>query len=318
VWRTLFTMIVLASSAAAADPAQEEMAVTVEGPPEKIVGDLKHAEGPAWDPAGLLLFQDTQRDRTLTWRASGEIGVFQMPSGRANAMAFDREGRLVTAESHGEGGGRRVVRREKDGAVTVLAERFDGKRFNSPNDLTIDRQGRIYFTDPRYSKRETMELAQEAVYRIDPDGKVTRVINALTRPNGIAVSGDARTLLVSDNVGPGDVAKLWAFDLDPEGAPRNGRVVYDFAPGRGIDGMTVDAADRIWAAAGTQSQAGIYVLALNEAKTAAKQVGFFPLPEDPMNCTFGGEKRNQLFVTTSDSVFRLRTNVSGRAGLPGK
>ena len=314
---------VISFVAAVALHGSAERGVTTElslaiGDPVRIVPDLRHAEGPAWHPDGYLLFQDTQRNRTLQWDPHAGLKVFREPSGRANALAIDAERRLVAVESHGEGGGRRVVRQTRDGEWHPLAERIEGKRFNSPNDLALDRRGRIYFTDPRYSRRETMELQSEAVYRIDPDGSVTSIVTSLKRPNGILVSGDQRSLYISDNIGPGSVAELWVFDLSSEGSAAKGRKVYDFSPGRGIDGMTLDSEGRIWAAAGTKEKAGIYVLVLNDDRTQAARVAFVPLPEDPMNCTFGGKNRDELYITTSASVFRLSTTVRGRDDLPGK
>ena len=126
--------------------------------------------------------------------------------------------------------------------------------------FAIDGHGRIYFTDPRYSKREDLELDREAVYRVDPDRTVARVIDSLTRPNGIVVSGDGRTLYVAENASPGGAVQLWAFDLDAHGAARRGRILYDFGGGRGIDGMTLDADGRIWATAGTKEKENRFVV----------------------------------------------------------
>jgi gluconolactonase len=286
---------------------------------EKVAGPLKFGEGPAWHRSGFLLFEDTNGNRMNKLAPDGKVTPFREPSGRSNGLAYDAQGRLVAAEGADQGGGRRVSRTEKDGRVVTLADRWQGKRFNSPNDLTIDGHGRIYFTDPRYSKdRSDVELDREAVYRIDPDGKLSRIIDTLTRPNGIAVTRDDRTLYVADNASPGGTVKLWAFDLDGEGQAKNGRVVYDFVSGRGIDGMALDAEGRVWATAGTQEKAGIYVLAPDARRATAKLAQFIPMPEDPTNCTFGGKDRDVLYITTTKSVFRIRTGVKGQASPPGK
>jgi gluconolactonase len=210
------------------------------------------------------------------------------------------------------------VRLEKDGKLTVLAETFEGKRLNSPNDLTVDRRGNIFFTDPRYSKRESMELDNEGVYRVDPAGRLTRVIDTLTRPNGIVATRDGRTLYVADNASPGGVVQLWAYDLDARGGVSGGRVVYDFGSGRGIDGMTLDAQGRVWATAGTQEKAGIYVFALDAKRQKAQLATFIAMPEDPTNCTFGGPERDVLYVTTLTALYRIQTAVRGQASPPGK
>jgi gluconolactonase len=286
---------------------------------EKVTGDLKFGEGPAWHPDGYLIFQDVPNSRTLKLDAADTVTVFREATNTANGQAFDPAGRLVAAEGFAPpDGGRRVVRVEKDGRLTVLAERYGGKRLNSPNDLAIDRRGRIYFTDPRYSRRESLELDRESVYRIDPDGGLTRIVDGVTRPNGIVVSADGRTLYVADNASPGGVVTLWAFDLDARGDASGGRVIYDFGGGRGIDGMTLDTAGRIWATAGTKEKAGIYVFAPDRRRAAAKLVTFIPMPEDPTNCTFGGQRRDVLYVTTTSSLYRIRTSARGQPSPPGK
>jgi gluconolactonase len=284
---------------------------------EKVVGDLKFSEGPAWNPDGTLLFEDTPRNRTLKLDPADKVSVFREPSGRANGLAWDARGRLVVCEGNSTEGGRRVVRLHKDGKVEVLAERYQNKRLNSPNDLTIDRRGRIYFTDPRYNNRENVEQDREAVYRIDPDGKLTRIIDSLTRPNGIVVTRDGRTLYVADNASPGGVVKLWAFDLSPRGDASNPRVLHDFGGGRGIDGMTLDRDGRIWTTAGTKDRAGIYVFEPDRARATARLASTIPMPEDPTNCTFGGKRRDILYVTTTASLFRIRTAVRGQDSPPG-
>lgn len=210
------------------------------------------------------------------------------------------------------------MRLETDGRVTVLADRYEGKRLNRPNDLAIDRRGRVYFTDPRYSKRENLELDKEGVYRVDPVGRLTRIVDRLTRPNGIVVTRDTRTLYVADNASPGGVVTLWAFTLDARGNARDGRVIYDFGNGRGIDGMTLDRDGRIWATAGTKDKAGIYVFTPDPKRAAATLTTFLPMPEDPTNCTFGDPRRDVLYVTTVSSLYRIRTKVRGRSSPPGK
>jgi gluconolactonase len=250
--------------------------------------------------------------------SSGAISVFREPSDRSNGLAFDAEGRLIACEGNSTDGGRRLTRTDVDGRRTTLADRWDGKRLNSPNDLAIDRRGRIFFTDPRYTTRVGLEQDKEAVYRVDPDRKVTRIIDSLTRPNGILVSGDDETLYVADNASPGGVVTLWAFDLDARGDARNGRVIYDFVSGRGIDGMALDSAGRIWATAGTGEKAGIYVFTPDPKRASARLVTVVRTPEDPTNCTFGGRQRDILYITTTRSLFKLRTSVHGNASPPGK
>ena len=181
---------------------------------------------------------------------TGTVTVFREPSGRANGLIFDPQGRLIAAEGANTGGGRRVSITERDGTVRTLADRYQGKRFNSPNDVAVDRGGRVYVSDPRYVGDDPRELDFEAVFRIDPDGTVVRLDTTAAKPNGLAVSPDGKTLYVSDN-GPKRRALL-ALDLDPAtGAVANPRVLHDFGGGRGIDGMTVTIDGRIVATAGS-------------------------------------------------------------------
>jgi len=142
----------------------------------KSVGQVAFTEGPVWHPDGSVYFTDVENNRIMRRVANGQVRVFRMPSGRANGLVFDLEGRLLACEGAKEGGNRRVTRTEKDGTVTVLAEYFEGKRLNSPNDITVDSKGFVFFTDPRYGGREQLEIfdedgkAIEGVYRVDPDG----------------------------------------------------------------------------------------------------------------------------------------------------
>jgi gluconolactonase len=314
---TLGLFLLGAPFARAAEPAPSPL-IARNAKLEKVVGDLKFSEGPAWHRDGYLLFEDTPRNRIMRLDPGDKVSVFREPSDRSNGLAFDSQGRLVACEGNSVDGGRRVTRTEKDGKRTTLADRHQGKRLNSPNDLTIDRRGRIYFTDPRYNNRVGLEQDKEGVYRIDPDGKLTRVIDSLVRPNGLAVTADGRTLYVADNASPGGVVKLWGYDLDAAGNPGNPRVLHDFVSGRGIDGLTLDTKGRIWATAGTKEKAGIYVFEPDAKRAAARLLTVIPTPEDPTNVTFGGKNRDVLYITTTASLFRIATTAKGQASPPGK
>jgi gluconolactonase len=226
----------------------------------------------------------------------------------------------------GPGGRRRVVRTDlKTGEVTVLTERYEGVRYNSPNDLVVDGRGRIYFTDPCYGDRSLMEMDLEGVYRIDPDGSVTRILQQpdVQRPNGIAIAPDDHTLyLVDSNPNVGGNRKIWAFDLSTNGAVSNQRLVYDFAPGRGADGMRLDVEGNLWIAAGihrlrhpgetTDIPAGVYVVT-----PTGKLLGYIPVPEDLItNLAFGGPDKKTLYVTAGKSLFRINTKVKGWSVYP--
>ncbi len=307
-------------------------------PPEGLVGkDVAPAaaavvcflEGPAADAAGNLFFSDIAGNRILKMDAKGTVSVFRADSGRTNGNYFDAQGRLISCEGGEQGPGRRrVVRTDlKTGTVTVLTDRYDGKRYNSPNDCCVDAKGRIWFTDPRYgTDRSDLEMDVEAVYCIDEGGKVRRVLTQkeIDRPNGIAVSPDNKTLYVIDShPRVGGNRKIWAFDLGADGTLSNQRLVYDFGRGRGGDGMRVDMQGNLWVAAGINRPrgnpgesldvpAGVYVIS-----PVGKLLGGIPIPEDLItNVAFGGPGRKTLYVTAGKTVFRFPVNVAGYAVYP--
>jgi gluconolactonase len=213
----------------------------------------------------------------------------------------------VAAEGANTGGNRRVTRTEKDGTIRVLADRWKGKRFNSPNDLTIDTRGRVYFTDPRYVGREPREIDTESVYRIDPDGTVTQIIADVQKPNGIVLSPDMKTLYLADS-NPGRNQHLLAYPLRPDGSVGRKRLLHDFGRGRGIDGMCVDEKGYIYGAAGQGAAGGVYVFS-----PEGKQFAFIPTPEAPSNCVFAGKDRKTLYITAGKSLYRIKLNVPGFA-----
>lgn len=286
-------------------------------------------EGPAPDASGNLFFSDIAGNRILKLEPSGSVTTFRADSGRTDGNCFDAQGRLISCEGGEQGPGRRrMVRTDmKSGEVTVLTERFDGKRYNSPNDCCVDAQGRIWFTDPRYgADRSDLEMDVEGVYRIDSAGKVTRKLTQkeIDRPNGIAVSPDDKTLYVIDShPKAGGNRKIWAFDLAADGSLSNQRVVYDFGKGRGGDGMRVDMNGNLWVAAGINQPrgnpgeslevpAGVYVIS-----PQGKLLGRIPIPEDLItNLAFGGQDRKMLYVTAGKTVYRFPVNVPGYAVYP--
>ena len=221
---------------------------------EKLWGEGSFTEGGALAEDGSILFSDIG-DRIMRFDPKTKaVTVFREPSGRANGLIFDPKGRLIAAEGANTGGGRRVSITERDGTVRTLADRYQGKRFNSPNDVAVDAAGRVYVSDPRYVGNEPRELDFDGVFRIDPDGTVHRLETTATKPNGLAISPDGKTLYVADS-GPARLALL-ALDLGADGSVSGPRVLHDFGKGRGIDGMTVTADGRIVAAAGCGSPGG--------------------------------------------------------------
>jgi gluconolactonase len=285
-------------------------------------------EGPAYGPDGGLYFSDIPANRLMRRLPGGQVEIFRENSGRANGNAFDLEGCLLTCEGaeYGPGGRRRVVRTDLEtGEITVLADRFEGRRYNSPNDLCVSSSGQIFFTDPCYGDRSALELGVEGVYLIDPDGAVARILGQpeLERPNGVAISPDDRTLYVVDsNQELGGRRCLWAFDLDACGNPTDQRLVYDFSPGRGADGLEVDSAGFLFVCAGimrprtaaetADNPPGVYVF------TAAHEpAGMIPVPEDLItNCCFAGPDLRTLYITAGRTLYETTVAVAGYHAFP--
>ena len=279
-------------------------------------GAIGATEGPAWKD-GSLYFTDGRHINRLG--PDGRTSVFRHNA--SNGLLFDREGRLVACETKN----RRVTRTEKDGSITVLADRYRGGRFNSPNDLCMDSKGNIHFTDPRYGSRAGMEIHEpagspqktpvEGVYRIGPDGTVTRLLcDGAERPNGILISPDDRFLFIADNHNNthGGSRKLLRYELDHAGLVKPGtrKVLFDWRDGRGPDGMKMDAQGRIYVAAGTNKvtefetdrfKAGCYILS-----PAGRLLEFIPTsPDECCNCAFGGADGRTLFITSGEHLWSV-------------
>jgi gluconolactonase len=280
---------------------------------EKVAGDCLFTEGPAADSEGNLFFSDSPNNRIMVLRANGVVDIWKQPSGRANGMNFDPEGRLVTCCAQGEGGAQEVQRYEPDGSITVLASHYGGKRLNSPNDLCFDPEGRIYFTDPRYGDRSDLEQDEMAVYRIEHNGDLTRVIDGVETPNGILMTPDGRTIyLVDNNPDDSGARTLVAYGYEAEfDAWLRKAELYDFSPGRGGDGMVLDLEGNIYLTAGTGDLGGVYVFS-----DQGQQLSFLPTPETPTNCTFGGPDLTTLYITASTSVYAVECNVPGYLAFP--
>lgn len=286
-------------------------------------GDVGAGEGPAWHPDKGLYFSGGGR---VTLRAlEGELQNVELPGGGANGLMIDPEMRLVACQP----GAKRVIRIESDGTLTVLADNYLGAKFNSPNDLTIDSKGRIYFTDPRYGNRDGMEIRDavdrmvEGVYRIDAPGEVVQIIaHEVDRPNGILVSPNDEYLYVADNNNDnvGGARTLWRFNLNDDGSidPATKKLIFDWQDSRGPDGLEMDTAGRLWVAGGRNEPvppyetnafaAGVYILSPD-----GELLGAIPIPQDETtNVTFGGEDLRTLYITAGGSLFSMATAVPGR------
>lgn len=268
---------------------------------EKVACGYGFVEGPVWHDAALL-FTDIPGNRIMRWQEGVAGRVFREPSRNANGLAFDSQNRLVACEH----GARRVSRTEPEGTLTTLAERYEGKRLNSPNDLAFFTDGSIYFTDPPYGlpdEREGKELDFNGVYRITPQGKLTLLVRDFERPNGIIFSPDRRTLYVADTTRE----HVRAFDVRADGTLTNDRIfartyVSTLASAGGPDGMKTDVRGNLY----VTSAGGVWVF-----DGAGKTLGVIATPEVPANCGFGERDQKTLYITARRSVYRIRLTVAG-------
>lgn len=287
--------------------AQKSQIIAEGAKMEKLWGEGDFTEGPAQGPDGCIYFSDIGNRIMKFDPQTGKTTTYRDPSGRANGLDFDPMGRLVACEGANTGGNRRVTLTTKDGKIVVLADSYNRKRFNSPNDLTIDPKGRIYFTDPRYVGNEKRELDKESVYRIDQKGKVSRIITDVTKPNGIILAPDMKTLYLAEN-NPTGKRQLLSYPLRPNGTVGKKKVLHDFGKGRGIDGMAIDIKGNVYATAGRGEKSGVYVFS-----PGGKLLTVIPTPEVPSNCVFGGKDRKTLYITAGKSLYRIRTTIPGYA-----
>ena len=295
---------------------------------KELFNGAHFTEGVSVAPDGTVYFSDiTFTDQTdmkagNIWKhnpETGETTVFRSPSGMSNGTKFDAEGRLVVAEG-ADFGGRRITRTDMTtGKSEIIAGLYNGKPFNSPNDLTIDEQGRIYFTDPRYAGHEPVEQPIFGVYRIDPDGSVHLVVTDAGKPNGVAVSPDQKTLYVisHDNGAMGSFPDevplrngrmaLLAYDLSPEGTTTFRKVLVDYAPQDGPDGMVVDAEGNLFVAVRDETRPGVRVYT-----PEGKELAYVKTPDKPTNVAFGrGKSSGRLYITAENCLYSIEVLKEG-------
>jgi gluconolactonase len=283
------------------DRLDERFAVSGDAYLERIYAGGRWVEGPAYSPAWrCLLFSDIPNDRVLRWdETTGSVGVFAQPGGNANGRTIDRQGRVITCEH----GGRRVTRLEHDGTTTVLADRFQGKRLNSPNDVVERADGSIWFTDPSYGidsdyegDRAESEIGSCNLFRIDPTGRLDVVADDFDRPNGLAFSADESELYVADTRG----RHIRRFAVSDAGDASGGEVFADCDCV--VDGIRFDEDGRLWVAADDGARS---------YDPDGTLLGTLRLPDAVSNLTFGGPKRNVLFLTATWAVYAIRLKVCG-------
>lgn len=273
---------------------------------ERLYGDCRWAEGPLYLPAwGQLVFSDIPNDRILRWdERTGAVGVLRSPAGHTNGNTLDREGRLISCEQ----GGRRVVRTEHDGTLTVLADRYRGKRLNSPNDAVVHSDGSVWFSDPDFGitsdyegHRAESEIGARNVYRVDPaTGEVRLAADGFRGPNGLVFSPDEERLYVSDT-GAGHIR---VFDVRDGGTLTGDRVFAEAAEGYGrFDNIRFDDGGRLWAAA---MDGGVHCY-----DPDGTLIGRILVPEPVSNIAFGGAKNNIMFITATTGLYSLMLAVTG-------
>ena len=281
---------------------------------ERLATGCRWNEGPVWFGDGrYLLWSDIPNDRVMRWdEISGAVSVFRSPSGHANGMTRDRQGRLVTCEHSG----RRVTRTEHDGAVTVLTDRHDGKPLNSPNDVVVKSDGTVWFSDPPFGIAgyyQGLPARQELpsnLYRLDPATGLAEVVAGdIASPNGLAFSPDESVLYVVES--RAKPRRILAFDVTAGGRKlSNQRAAIDAGPGT-PDGLRVDVDGNLWCGWGMGSDEldGVRVFAPD-----GEAIGHIALPERCANLCFGGRHRNRLFMAASTSIYALYVNIQGAAG----
>lgn len=306
-------------SPAEVEPAAEPV---VDAREVSVAATVAFTEGPTVAEDGTVFFTDIDNNRILRLSPDGEVSTFRQPSNRANGLIFDSEWRLLACEGgDGETALPRVTRTDMTtGEVEVLVDHYEGKELHRPNDLTFDAQGRIYFTDRPEPNWRPEQTGVHGVYRVDPDGSVTRILTEpeVIRPNGIVISPDDTTLYLLETEQSADGPRLLrAYDLAADGTVSNMRIFHDFHPGRSGDGMTIDSAGNLYVAAGLNRRRGTSetldtVAGVHVFSPEGVLLEHIPIPEDTItNAAFGGPDLRTLYVTAGKTLFSFQTEIEG-------
>jgi gluconolactonase len=301
---TVFILLAGVCSSGASDPfdihnaAEFQRIVPRDAGIQKLAGNMQFLEGPVWIPSegGFLVFSDIPADELKRWSPNRGLTTFRKPSHKANGNTLDRKGRLVSCEE----GGRRVTVTENDGTVRLLADQFEGKRLNSPNDVVIKSDGTVWFTDPTYGiKPEQKEQPANCVYRYDPKTqKLTVVARDFEMPNGLCFAPNERRLYVADSGKPHHIR---VFEVQKDGTAKAGVVFCVISLG-GPDGIRCDKSGRLYSSAGD----GVHIFAPD-----GQMIGKIKVPESPSNLCFGGKKNQTLFITARTSLYAIPLLVAG-------
>ncbi len=286
-----YSLIALVIVAVIAGCEPEKMSVVAKGAKvEKLAGGFMFTEGPAVDTEGNIYFTDIPNNRIHKWSIDGSLSTFRENSGAANGLFFDKEGNLLACE----GDNRRLASISPEGKVKVLADKYNDKKFNRPNDLWVDPEGGVYFTDPYFGDRSNMEQDGEHVYYLSGDRKrLLKVINDLSRPNGVIGSADGKLFYVADY----SQNKTYTYTIFPDGTLSHKKL---FAL-EGMDGMTIDNEGNIYL---TTDVVVVY-------NKNGEKIETINVPEQPANVCFGGKDKQTLFITARTSLYSLRMRVSG-------
>ncbi len=317
------TAMVLAMAGCTAKPGAASLPAKPGATEPEAVAVIAGTEGPAVDADGFVYFSELISQRILLYSPNGIVSIYRGDSNGANGMVIDTQGRLIVSEASDRRRRQpRITRTDlRTGQIEVLADNYRGAPFAAPNDVTLDGAGRIYFTDAG-----PVGQLDGSVYRIDADGRVTRLLTApaIERPNGIVISPDDKTLYLVESNRVGELDRrsrparmIRAYDLSPAGSVSNMRVFHDFYPGRSADGLCIDTAGNVYAAAGLlqhrstdetlDTKTGIYVFS-----PAGRLLEFTPIPEDLItNCAFGGPGNRTIYVTAGKTLYKLPAKVPG-------
>lgn len=264
------------------------------GEVEQLSSGHGFVEGPTWDGKGSLYFTDIPNNKILVWQASGGLSTFTEQSHHANGLMFAADGRLLACEMDGQLSAWDVTSKQR----TVLAEGYQGKRFNACNDLVIDSTGGVYFTDPHYRAPEPLPQGEQCVYYLDAKRQVTRVTPGLPAPNGVLLSIDEKTLYVL----PSESATMRAYDVTSPGRVGEGRDFCQVKGRGGSDGAAMDTAGNLY----LTTAEGVQVVS-----PSGEHLGTIEFPEQPANCTFGGKDNRTLYVTARTGLYAAPMEIAG-------
>ncbi len=274
----------LLTSGIYAQKQSDKQIISFESTMQKLAGGFKFTEGPASDKEGNVYFTDIPNSRIHKWSVDGKLSTFMENTGQANGLFFDKDGNLITCA----GGTGKLVSIDPQGNITVLADSYEGKPFNSPNDLWIDPKGGIYFTDPRYGNRENLPQDGEHVYYLSADRKqLVRVIDDMVRPNGVIGTSDGKKLYVADH----GANQTYVYKINPDGTLSEKKL---FVP-QGSDGMALDEGGNLYLTAE----------AVNIYNPTGKLIQTIEVPESPSNVCFGGKDKMTLFITARMSLYSI-------------